>query len=391
VFHCFQWACCSAEAFAKIPAWVIEGGAEWAAAQVMPMPDLGIEDRYRKYLTNFEFSLFRSAIPDDKGGVRLSAYEAIGFWAHLAESGVDPWTVFRSVWTSASTAEAFELAGANTDTFLDTWASSFLHVGNRTRAWTMEGRGVPSPPDAQAIPRPLVVPANGDSSPVRANAYAIRLFAISTSADVIEISVTGHGRLSDVLVDRIEVTGSPSRYCLRGVDGCECPNVPEEVPLLPLQRDSAVLALTGGPDATEATVTGMTLQQHCQQRAGGSTGTLTEVCPSAAAVNGVTGRSYTLERIAELPGRFCHYFDLADPVNANQGVILFFPPGDSFRDPGGCEPIELPGADTARICRDDVSTPRINILIEVGDHELQVGAPTDAEAIAMAALVVGGQ
>lgn len=247
VFHCFQFgAYGTVSRWGGAPGWVVEGGAEWAAAMVTA-PDDTTPSRWTKYFGT-------PLVP-----LQYRKYDAIAIWSHLAESGTDPWSVFRAVWAVSGTAAAFTAAGANTPAFLDSWASSTFRDPSRGAGWDTNGPGITAD---SVVPKKLEVP---DEGAVTANVspLAITTYGVISSAEVIVFtSATGHARLSDGLIDTTELSGQ--RFCNR-VGGCSCPNVPDDIPLPPLAADP-VLALSGGPEGSSVAITGMRLDKHCEEK-----------------------------------------------------------------------------------------------------------------------------
>ena len=248
VFHCFQFGAYGSNAgWARGPKWVTEGGAEWAAATIT-LADKSTGDRWDRYLRNPNKPL------------QNKDYDAIGFWAHLAESGVDPWGVFHRVWGAAGTPAAFDAAGANTDAFLDSWGSGYVRNAALGAAWDTTGPGIT--PTAFA-PTAVALPASGAAAKV-APPFASDVFVIETDADVLVVRETsGHARLSDTTIDTPEL--GETRFCRRP-DGCACPNVPNDIPPAPL-LGRPVLALSGTPAGTSVSLEAVTLELHCEERA----------------------------------------------------------------------------------------------------------------------------
>ena len=248
VFHCFQFGGYGSNAgWARGPKWVTEGGAEWAAATIT-VPDSTTGDRWDRYLGNPTKPL------------QNKDYDGIGFWAHLAESGVDPWGVFRTVWAASGTAAAFNAAGANTDAFLDSWGSGYVRNAALGATWDTTGPGITPtafPPTAVALP------ASGAVAKVT-TPFSSDVFVIETEADVLVVRETlGHARLTDTKIDTPEL--GEARFCRRP-DGCACPNVPNDIPPAPL-LGLPVLALSGTPTGTSVSLEGVTLELHCEERA----------------------------------------------------------------------------------------------------------------------------
>jgi hypothetical protein len=245
VFHCFQLAALGGNAaYATAPGWVVEGGAEWVAATITA-PDVTTSNRWGGWFAGAFLPL------------QQKKYSALAFWAHLAEVGVDPWSVFRTVWAARGTPAAFVAAGANTPAFLDSWASGMTRNSTFPSGWDTTGPGITD--DSMEV-TPLAVGAPGQQS-VTTPPYTTSAYSITTEADVLVFNSTGHARVSDGTVDVVDPDGI--RFCKK-TGGCTCPNVPDDVPPAPIGEP--VVALTGGPEGTGVTVIGLTLELHCDER-----------------------------------------------------------------------------------------------------------------------------
>ena len=123
-FHCFQAMMMPSgalNAYRIDGKWLIEGQAEWVAAQpniAGPRSDEPVW--WRNYLTRPELPLFSHT------------YDAIGFYAHLAESGVNPWTVFAAMLQAPNNVAAYHAAAdGGGNRFLDSWASGYFRDPSR--------------------------------------------------------------------------------------------------------------------------------------------------------------------------------------------------------------------------------------------------------------------
>ena len=97
--HCFQAALVPNEtAWWVAPGWVIEGSAEWASSTLVG-PDKLEGDLWPRYLGSPSTPLFKRA------------YDAIGFYAHLEETGHSPWAAFRDMWSVQGNAAAIRGSG----------------------------------------------------------------------------------------------------------------------------------------------------------------------------------------------------------------------------------------------------------------------------------------
>ncbi len=250
IIHCFQYNVYpSLEALMAAPKWVVEGSAEWAGGTLAPQA--APNEWWDDYLTQPQKDL------------RTRTYDAIGFYAHLDESGQSPWAVFRAMWLATGSEAAFAASGAQGDAFLDTWSASLARTPNLGDAWDTTG---PNITDDRAPQIDLTVPEDAQVA-VSAAPYTNRVYLLDVAADIVSLGISGHGRLGDGSVDDTEL-GSAT-YCTRTL-GCACPNGggPPEPP--PLARSGALLALTGGREGTIGTITASSLDNYCTPTGSGA-------------------------------------------------------------------------------------------------------------------------
>lgn len=247
LFHCFEASGYRTQAgWAGGPPWVIEGGAEWVGNDLVGVI-APIDLFWDSYLKAPSVSL------------QSRSYDALGFWAHLLESGINPWTIFPAVFKTAGGTDAFVATSAPASAaFLDSWASCTTRDPGRGPGWDTDGPGITSssaPVKGQKI-------ANGDSWEFAIKPYTLGLYALFVSADVLTVAASGHARISD---GKIDTTAFPTSFCLKQ-GGCDpCPNASgTKVPPAPLRSDP-VLAVTGGASGTMGTLSGMTLDDFCKK------------------------------------------------------------------------------------------------------------------------------
>jgi len=249
VFHCFQFdGYRTLEAERTAPAWVIEGQASWVGEKLSGGISTTKLHAWDRYLT----------IPYRPLTTR--AYDAIGFYAHIEETGVDPWAVFRPMWDAGSDNIAiFDAASADRQSFLDSWASSVLRQPSRGVAWTTDGPGI-----TDSAYQPNIFNLD-DGSKVDLSApfftNDVRYIAINT--DMIHVQIDGHGRLSDGSVDITQL--SDVWFCVEGKK-CEkkCENAPEPPATAGTVTNFVALASSGGTDGTVGTATGKDLEKDCE-------------------------------------------------------------------------------------------------------------------------------
>ncbi len=248
MFHCFQLdAFRTIDSYGIEPPWVVEGQATWVEATLTegsgccqaPWDQwLGREDVLTK-----------------------RAYSALGFYAHLAETGTNPWSVFQPMWAAGSDhIQIFKQAGADNDEFLDSWASSILRAPERGRAWDTTG---PDINDTAISPPSFVLRDNG-SVDLSAPFFDTAVRFINLEVDAVHFEFEGHGRLSDGNIDTTDFDGR--WYCVDGKDCSDkCETDDEEPPPIDGTIGYVVaVASTGGIDGTIGRATGIKLKAECE-------------------------------------------------------------------------------------------------------------------------------
>jgi len=246
--HCFQTSLYPTEAAYDAAhnkaTWSREGAAEWVGA-TLTVPDQSTAGRWKDYLTTPEKSLF------DR-----DPYTAIGFFAHLEESGTSPWSVFRAMWLAwpAGNKAVFAASGAG-DAFLDTWASGYFRGRVKGAAWDTTGPGISKD---QAKPEPFAIGPEVVDQTRKTPRFTNSIYQLKITADIVEIEAGegSHVRLSDGRTDAV-VRGT-QEFCVRP-NGCVCPRDQDQQAPTALLPDAA-LAVTGGIAGSKVTVTGSSLK-----------------------------------------------------------------------------------------------------------------------------------
>lgn len=138
LMHCFQFQYLGVAAY-EMPDWILEGAPAWVGEDIAGGTSISTS-WWTKYLTTPERSLYSRS------------YDAIGFYAHLDEIGIDPWTRFTAIYDGFSFEPAWEAAGASSGSFLESWPSSTLRRTDIGRAWDATGPGITID---RATPKPL--------------------------------------------------------------------------------------------------------------------------------------------------------------------------------------------------------------------------------------------
>lgn len=246
VFHCFQAAAANSEAvWEDTGDWMIEGSAEWAAAILTPSP-VDEAEWWKEYLTEVQVPLF------------TRTYQAIGFFSHLAESGTDPWSVFKKVFAADGSEAEFDASGANGDAFMSSWSSGFFRDPSRGAAWDTTGPGITGDKST-----PITVPvANGDNKAFSAEPYSTAENQLAITADVVIMQGSGFARLNDKATDIPMLTAST--FCTK-TGGCgTCPDgtpLPDNPP--PLATDP-LLAVSSNAKQSSGTIVGLSVMDYCK-------------------------------------------------------------------------------------------------------------------------------
>ena len=250
IVHCYQgWFLGNDPGrIAAVPAWAFDGPAEFTSLELWPPFD---EDAaaWARYLTKPDVSLF--ARGDD----------AVGFFAQADRRPLPHATAFKTVLAEAAGGEAGQFAAMGTATpdFLDSWASELSRLP-WPGPWDFSGPGFP---DASvAAPREPLAIAKDVSAPISQAPYSNHLFAVHSTADIVEVNLDGHGRIGDGTVDSTDL--SVAYFCTtdRGCGPCPDGSDPSIHPtrLAP----ESVLAINGGTERTEGAVSGHDLAEYCK-------------------------------------------------------------------------------------------------------------------------------
>jgi hypothetical protein len=253
VFHCLQYQIVgTSAAFDALGDWLTEGGATFAACSYSQDDKLS-RAAYGTYVTTPERSL------DDR------AYDAVGFFAHAQQSGVDALRAMPAVLTAPTgEAEYAAAVSAREDEILNTWASSVYRVPSRGGDWDVAGPCLPGGAEA-AEPTPITL-ADGDSEKLEAEPLAAHPYELEgSSAEIAHVhSAGGHVRVWGSGVDDQPVTDT--YYCIAAA-GCSCP-AGQHYDGPPLKNlppgPTPAIALSGGPGGVSATISGEMTRRYCK-------------------------------------------------------------------------------------------------------------------------------
>ncbi|HEX5927676.1 MAG TPA: N,N-dimethylformamidase beta subunit family domain-containing protein [Baekduia sp.] len=218
VFHCLQIQITgSASGLQSLDgdrAWLGEGSASYAGC-------LFSQDGAAPYRTAYAGYLEQPLTP-----LGRRTYDAVGFFAHLDQSGAGALGTVRKAIASPSMAGAYPAtANEGGSDIFGSWASSLYRTPARGAAWDVSGPCAP-PRSRAAEPTPIVLAGTG-SVTLTAPAYAAHPYEISighSSAGAISVRVAnGHVRVGAIGVDAVS-TGT-SVYCLGSASAAANPAI----------------------------------------------------------------------------------------------------------------------------------------------------------------------
>jgi hypothetical protein len=260
MFHCFQDDLISKLGKGNLsvsgpPGWIMEGQAQWVGENIAgPTFDGGA--KWGSYLTTPEYSLF------------VREYDAVGFYQHMSEEGIDPWGRFDAMITaweggssgSGANSDAFKAAGALADTFLDTWASGFFRDPSLGDAWYAQG---PWTVHVAANIHEVTL-APGDVQSRAAPPVTSQLWTVTSASDIVEVHGQNRVRMHVGSLPELPVE---QRWLCTKSGGCECPpGKSYSGPDLENTGGETEIdfGITGSLAASSVTVTGHSLDEFCK-------------------------------------------------------------------------------------------------------------------------------
>lgn len=305
--HCFQDRdTVNSQVNSSSAAWVVEGGADWAGLEVSGPTNLMI-GHWDEYLFHPETPLFSRS------------YDGVGFFAHLKESGTDPWPVLIPMINAPDNPGRYANAvGGNASTFEDSWASRMFRGQPMSgKVWNTAGVGMPN---SRPTPQPTSV-----GNDVEAPPWTLTTAEATTKDDVTSIRAAGSVRVgSGANLDQTVPAGTTLDLCTKQ-GGCPCPAGSKGSPPTAVATSPISIAVTGNATASTAHITGSALDEYCKRTppaAAPASGTGPCRFLSAAEINHITG----LHVGAGVEhGDDCVFADPAQPAaspNLNQAAAL---------------------------------------------------------------------
>ncbi|HEX4258868.1 MAG TPA: hypothetical protein VH089_27520 [Streptosporangiaceae bacterium] len=249
--HCYLFLKLGA-AYYTMPAWYVEGVAMWTMA-VLGSGSSVQSKWWLAYLNTPRQSLF------------ARAYDALGFFAHLAETGTDVWPEIVPIGQAiikGGNAAGWRAADP-TEAFLDSWGSGFSEGRYPGQAWQTSG---PNLPRYQG-PIPAAAVKDGQSFQLTSVAAGAGIEQVDLDAQVIQVSAasgSGDGRLSlDGGADTTLAQAAGTAYTTGSVHSCPAGTADAGATLTPITSGLHYVSVTGGLSPGQVTVQGTSLATFC--------------------------------------------------------------------------------------------------------------------------------
>jgi len=249
ITHCYQsWILGTDQGFdGDVPAWAWEGPAEYIMLETLPAQEDDVL-WWATYLLLPDVSLFERS------------YDAVGYYEQAWDAGVDLGDAFKAVLTDVDNPERFALAGTAMNEFLDEWASGHVLDVGWNDDWHFIG---PGQPGGVIPPRQSMSISNGSLEAYSQDAYSNHLFAATSTADIVKVEVMGRARVGDGQTD--VVVPGVAYFCTTDKGCGPCPDGSDpSIDRTPLSSNF-VLAISGGTDGTNGTVSGHPLEEFCDE------------------------------------------------------------------------------------------------------------------------------
>jgi hypothetical protein len=263
-------------AYGAMPSWYVEGAPTWAMTVLGNGSDL--ESSYwLMYLNTPGTSLFSRA------------YDAMGYFAHLAETGTDVWHQLIPMGEAIKSGgnDAGWQAADPTADFLDSWGSGYAEGRYPGPAWTTGGPNLPS----YQGPIPQASVDDGQTITVSAPKAAVGISHVDLGAQVVVFdgSSDASGLISLDDGDDTTLDQAAAAYATGSQDSCPSGSADAGAQLTPITSGQHYVGVTGGLDAASVRVEGMSLASFCAH---------------AGAASCLVGSWTTTEVQVTLPGQF---------------------------------------------------------------------------------------
>lgn len=256
LMHCFLYDKFGV-AYDSMPSWYVEGVPTWVMTQ-FGSGDPVSSGWWQRYLDTADASLF------------IRSYSALGFFAHLAETGTNVWHAIDPIGVAFQSSGDSDQAGWNaagvTQAFLDSWGSGFATGRYPGAAWDTTGPNLPHYTDA--LTQGAV--NNGSTLTISSPLAGTEIEQVDVNAQIVQF-VPSSGASGRVSVgsgsDAVLSVAAGNLYCTAGA-ACTCPSssAGDGTHFTSMDSGQQYISVSGGLKAASLKVVGMTLADACKKR-----------------------------------------------------------------------------------------------------------------------------
>jgi hypothetical protein len=247
VFHVFQEVMAGTLAnFLSMPykSWLIEGSASWVESDLIKS-DRGARSEWTRYLRSPGKPLFSRD------------YDGVGFFGHMAQTGISPWKRFKAMFAATSSKAAYEAGISSNVDFLDSEASVFFREPSFGSAWNAQGANVPSKAEVNFKAPTVKITRTTPPVTLRAKPYAdgewnLSVSGLPSTESVVEVKVdSGYARLHSTHGGDVDAVNPKQVLLCTDPKGCSCPSHHADYE----QFKTGDIALTAGMSEGSLTLT----------------------------------------------------------------------------------------------------------------------------------------
>jgi hypothetical protein len=250
VMHCYLYDRFGM-AYDTMPAWYVEGAPTFAM-EALGASNTRLGAIWKDYLDTATKPLAQRA------------YDGLGFFVHLAESGTDAWKAIDPIGAAmvgaggGATAAGWQAASVRPG-FTDTWGSGFVQGRYPAAAWTSTGPNLP--PYRPALPNGQL--PNGGTLTVTSPAFAAGVNHLDIDATVVMVNPAAgtSGRLTLGGGADTSLGGGP--YCTMANCACPAGSPGADTKFEKMAPGEAYLGISAGDKAGSVTLVGQSLPDFC--------------------------------------------------------------------------------------------------------------------------------
>lgn len=261
MLHCYQYELTPVESVLAMPDWIIEGPGAWAGEEIVANG----ETFGGSIIPGNNFWNYWLRYPGI--GLFERGYDAIGFYAHLKDEGVDVWKLLdrmqKAMLKDSFSAYEVAFSAAKGEAAVDAWGPSLLRDVANAPLWDTRGPGMQF-----EVTTPVVETSVANNETLVGGvpplaALPLKLDMQAQTVTFIAPAARGKVRFSDGSEQNMaDILGRP--ICTSG--SCECPegSYGAAHSFVPGSSGLAMVGLTGHTDGIELTIQGYSLDLTCQ-------------------------------------------------------------------------------------------------------------------------------